>query len=82
MDSKKTLGIGAILLVVGVLLCAYVHGFWHQFIELLKGLVALGLFAAGGLFLLMGYISAKEDAEAAAKEQADAQQQSDMAASA
>jgi len=77
MDSKKTLALGAVLLVVGVLACLV---FKAAVVQLLGGLFALACLLAGALFLGMGYLEAKEDAATRAKDAAEAAKADEMAA--
>lgn len=81
MDSKKVLGLGGVLVLAGLLLCTR-HYFRDAAGELIRGFITLGLFAAGLLFLGMGYVAAREDRDTAAKDAAEAKRLEDMTAKA
>ncbi|HAZ63860.1 MAG TPA: hypothetical protein DCZ72_09680 [Armatimonadetes bacterium] len=78
MDSKKTLILGAGLLVLGLILCIFV--FPARVLTVLAGGVALALLLAGALMLYMGLVDSNETAAQEALEAADEQRAADMAA--
>ena len=79
MDAKKTLGIGLVALLVGLVWAWKAR--WAVAI-VLGGGFALVVLLAGVLFTLMGYLQVKEDRARAAQEARDAAQQAAQAASA
>lgn len=78
MDSKKTLILGAGLLVLGLILCIFV--FPARVLTVIAGGVALALLLAGALMLYMGLVDSNETAAQEALEAADEQRAADMAA--
>ncbi len=69
-DVKKMMGIGAALLVVGVLWTTTRRD-WGDLWRVLKGGIGLILFFIAVIFLLMGYFQQREEAENSRRQEAE-----------
>jgi hypothetical protein len=77
--SKKTLLVGIGLILIGAVAVCW-DPVRDAFFAVVAGLLTLGVLLAGLLFVLMGYVQAKEDADTAAKDAAEASRKAAMAA--
>ncbi len=77
MDAKQTLGIGAGVLLFGVL---WTIAFRHQVLAVLLGGLGLLALAIGILFVAMGYAQVREDRGNLLREKAEAEKAAAMAA--
>lgn len=69
MNAKTTVAAGAVLLIVGVLLAAWL---WEAVLTVFWGSIALLVLTFAVLLLGMGYVQVKEDRATAAKEREEA----------
>ncbi len=81
MDAKKTMILGAVFLLVGIVMLSF-PGWRHAAVVVLGGAVALLLLLAGALFVFMGFVQAKEDRANTEKERQEAARRAAMAAEA